>query len=62
MASFDDPAGYGLIRADDGREFFFHCTAIADGTRQIDEGATVTFDVVPGRLGRWEAAAIVSSG
>ena len=61
VASFDDAAGHGTVRADDsGEEYFFHCTAIADGTRTIEEGAPVSFDVVPGRLGRWEAARLTS--
>jgi cold shock CspA family protein len=55
VATFDDHRGYGTVRADDGRELFFHCTAVADGTRSIEVGAAVTFAVVPGRLGRWEA-------
>ena len=58
VVEFDDPKGYGTIRADDGGEYFFHCTRIADGTRSIDEGAAVTFTVVPGHLGRYEAAEI----
>ena len=57
MASFDEAKGYGHVRSDeDGQEYFFHCTAIADGTRTIDEGARVAFEVVAGRLGKWEAA------
>ena len=56
VEEFDEPKGYGTVRADDGTEYFFHCTAIADGSRTIDEGARVEFEVVPGRLGRWEAA------
>ena len=58
VAAFDEHRGYGTIRAADGRELFFQCTRIADGTRTIEVGAAVTFDVVPGHLGRWEAAAI----
>ena len=38
VASFDDPRGIGVVRGDDGADYPFHCTAIADGTRQIDEG------------------------
>ena len=46
---FDDAEGYGTVaRPSDGAEHFFHCTAIADGTRTIDVGAAVTFEVVPG--------------
>ena len=59
VESFDDPRGLGIVRSDDGREFPFHCTAIADGTRTIEEGRPVSFEVVAGHLGRWEAADIV---
>jgi cold shock CspA family protein len=60
VATWDDRRGYGTIRADDtGAEHFFHCTRIADGSRTIEEGAPVDFEVVPGRLGRWEAARVV---
>jgi cold shock CspA family protein len=60
VATFDDAKGFGTVRDErTGEEHFFHCTAIADGTRTIDVGATVTFDVVPGRNGEWEARAIV---
>ncbi len=59
VVAFDEHAGYGTVRSDDGRELFFHCTAIADGSRTIDEGAAVRFDVVPGHHGRWEAANLV---
>ncbi|HVM53517.1 MAG TPA: cold shock domain-containing protein [Acidimicrobiales bacterium] len=55
VVAWDERGGYGLVRCDDGAEHFFHCTAIADGSRTIEEGARVTFEVVPGRLGRWEA-------
>ena len=54
--SFDDPEGYGTVTSTDpDGTWFFHCTAIADGTRFIEVGAAVTFEVVPGRLGRFEA-------
>ena len=59
VAEFDDPKGYGTIRADDGVEYFFHCTRIADGSRTIAPGAPVTFSVVPGHRGRYEAADII---
>jgi cold shock CspA family protein len=55
VAEFDDAAGYGVVSSDAGR-WFFHCTSIADGSRTIEVGAPVTFDVVGGRLGRWEAS------
>ena len=52
--------GCGEVEADDGRRYPFHCTQIADGTRTIAVGTPVTFDVVPGHLGRWEAAALTA--
>lgn len=55
VEAFDDAAGYGEVTADDG-QWFFHCTAIADGTRSIEVGTPVTFEVVGGRVGRWEAS------
>jgi CspA family cold shock protein len=58
VTAFDDDKGWGTVTADDGTELFFHCTAIADGTRTIEVGAKVTYDVRPGHLGQWEAAAI----
>lgn len=57
VASFDDHGGYGTVAAD-GREWPFHCTAIVDGSRTIAQGRAVTFTVVPGRLGRWEATGL----
>jgi cold shock CspA family protein len=58
VLTFDGPRGVGVVRADDGVEYPFHCTAIADGSRSIDEGVSVSFRVVAGRLGRWEAGAM----
>ena len=58
VSAFDERRGLGEITADDGTVYPFHCTVIADGTRTIEVGAPVKFEVVPGRLGRWEAAEI----
>ena len=58
VAEFDHHRGYGTIRAEDGVELFFHCTRIAGGTRTIEVGTRVAFDVVPGHRGRWEAATV----
>ena len=65
VIDFDDAKGWGHVRDDGdasgdsgGVERFFHCTAIADGSRTIAVGAAVVYEVVPGRLGRWEAAAL----
>jgi CspA family cold shock protein len=61
VIEFDDAAGIGRVRDDGapGTERFFHCTAIADGTRTIAVGTRVTYDVRPGHRGQWEAAAII---
>ena len=58
MAEFDDHVGLGVVEAEDGQRFPFHCTQIADGSRTIPVGAAVRFEVVPGPLGRWEAGRV----
>ena len=62
VSAFDDPRGLGTVTADDGTAYPFHCTAIADGSRTIEVGTTVEFQVVPGRMGRWEAAQLSTVG
>jgi CspA family cold shock protein len=57
VVSFDAPRGLGVVVDNDGSDFPFHCTAIADGTRTIEPGTRVRFEIAPG-LGRWEAAAL----
>jgi len=56
VVDFDERVGWGRVRAEDGREYPFHCTAIADGSRTIAVGTVVDYRVVAGHLGRWEAA------
>lgn len=53
--SFDKDVGLGEVRGGDGRSYPFHCTEVADGSRDIAVGAEVTFAVAPGHLGLWEA-------
>ena len=50
--------GLGVVRSDDGAEYPFHCTAIADGTRTIPVGVTVEFAVTAGPLGLVEATQV----
>ena len=52
---FDEAAGYGTAADDEGGSWFFHCTAIADGSRVIEEGIEIDYSLVPGHAGRWEA-------
>ncbi len=63
VVAFDDAVGLGVVEARDsggaapeGARYRFHCTQIAGGSRTIRPGASVTFDVAPGRGGQWEAA------
>ena len=58
VVEFDEPRGWGRIRTEGGREYPFHCTAIVDGTRTIEVGAIVQFEVGAGRQGRWEAVGL----
>jgi CspA family cold shock protein len=53
----DEAAGLGIIVAADGTEYPFHCVEIADGTRTIETGAAVDFDVLH-KLGGVEARRI----
>jgi cold shock CspA family protein len=58
VSAFDERQGLGEVTADDHAVYPFHSTVIADGSRTIAVGTRIAFEVVPGRLGRWEAAAI----
>lgn len=59
VASFDEAGGLGSVTATDGTQHPFHCIEIADGSRTIEVGTEVSFDVLA-KLGRWEAANIRS--
>lgn len=58
VRSFDAHRGLGAIEAADGRRYPFHCAEIADGSREVEEGASVVFRVAPGHLGSWQAVAV----
>jgi len=62
VASFDEPRGLGTIEAADATTYAFHCTALLDGTRSVDEGTAVTFEVRAAGMGRWEATRIAHLG
>ncbi len=59
VTTYDADRGLGTVTSDEGREFAFHAVAIADGSRQVDEGTRVTFLVVAGLGGRLEARGLV---
>ncbi len=49
---FNAAKGFGFIEQEDGEDIFVHHSAIqADGYKTLDEGASVTFDVVEGAKG-----------
>lgn len=58
VAEFDDARGAGWV-IDGEQSWPFHCTGVADGSRSIDPGAEVSFRIVPGRLGKWEATDLI---
>ena len=61
MVEFDEKRGLGEIESADGTRYPFHCTRIADGSRHLDVGQRVTFRLVPGHNGAWEAADVASA-
>jgi CspA family cold shock protein len=57
VSVFDESVGLGTIVGDDRVEYSFHCIEIADGTRTIEPGTDVSFDLLA-KLGHWEASNI----
>lgn len=55
VESFDEHLGSGLLRSDDGESLYFHCVALADGTRVVSPGTRLTGQRAVGRLGVDEA-------
>ena len=61
ILEFDADRGIGTVEDVSGRRLFFHCTAISDGTRNVDVGMTVTFSLAAGHRGLLEARGIAKS-
>ncbi|MHB8467696.1 MAG: hypothetical protein ACYDH6_17230 [Acidimicrobiales bacterium] len=59
VVDFDAHVGLGHVRDPSGETWLFHCTRIADGTRAIDAGAAVVFEIGPGGPGQWEATSVL---
>lgn len=50
---FDAGKGYGFITGADGKDIFVHYSGISgDGFRTLEEGQTVTYDVVERERGK----------
>ena len=60
IESFDEHRGDGLFRGDNGRGYYFHCVAIADGTRSIAVGVRATGRFAVGRLGHDEVVDVAA--
>lgn len=58
VVEFDAEVGLGVVDSD-GVRYPFHCIEIADGSRDIEVGTVVSFEVI-GKFGRYEAADIRS--
>ena len=53
---FNAEKGYGFITTDEGKDVFVHYSSIqADGFCSLEEGQTVTFDIVEGDRGQQAA-------
>ncbi|MCI8505780.1 MAG: cold-shock protein, partial [Lachnospiraceae bacterium] len=49
---FNSEKGYGFITAESGEDVFVHFSAITgEGFKTLDEGQSVTFDIVEGPRG-----------
>ncbi len=57
VTEFGEARGLGIVTAGDGRDYLFHCIEVADGTRTIDVGRSVSFQPLP-RFGRYQAGRI----
>ena len=56
---FNSEKGYGFIPAESGEDVFVHFSAITgEGFKTLDEGQSVTFDIVEGPRGK-QAANVV---
>jgi CspA family cold shock protein len=60
VVAFDEAVGLGEVEGEGepAVSYPFHCTQIADGSRVLAVGAAVSFGLLAGRGGRWEAADI----
>lgn len=54
---FNSEKGYGFITAASGEDVFVHFSAInGEGFKTLEEGQSVSFDVVEGKNGKQQAA------
>ncbi len=59
---FNADKGYGFITGEDGKDIFVHYSAIqCDGFRTLEEGQSVTYEVVEGDRGEQAANVTVNA-
>ena len=58
VVELDVRKGSGVVEGSDGLRLPFHCTQVIDARGPVDVGVEVRFEIVPGCLGVWEAAAL----
>ncbi len=59
---FSNDKGYGFIEADDGEDVFVHFTGIvSEGFKTLDEGQSVSFEIIEGNRGPQAANVLKSS-
>lgn len=61
VTEFDEYVGLGEVEDESGHRYLFHCVEIADGTRSIEVGSDVDFDVRM-KFSRAEAAQLRPAG
>jgi cold shock CspA family protein len=61
VIEFDEYVGLGEVESADGTRYLFHCVEIADGSRTIDVGTEVDFELLR-KFGRDEAARLRPAG
>jgi cold shock CspA family protein len=59
VSSFEADRGLGTVSEEGGSTFPFHCTALTDGSREVEVGRAVLFVVQPGHHGQLEAREVV---
>ena len=59
---FNADKGYGFITGEDGKDIFVHYSAIqVDGFRTLEEGQSVSYEVVEGDRGEQAATVTVNA-
>jgi hypothetical protein len=58
VVDYDPARGLGTVEDADGRRFGFHGTRLEDRDAELAAGTPVSFRVVAGHLGAWEADAV----